>query len=69
MCYILVSSLLVLGSGHIHLIPVGSIFIFLQHARFTIGLWKLNTDGTRVLEDGAPVPTYSNRRQRPCSFQ
>ncbi|CAL1161568.1 unnamed protein product [Cladocopium goreaui] len=28
---------------------------------FTIGLWKLNTDGTRVLEDGAPVPTYSNR--------
>lgn len=28
---------------------------------FTIGLWKLNSDGSRILEDGEPVPTYSNR--------
>ena len=28
---------------------------------FTIGLWQLNSDGTRVLDiDGEPVPTYSN---------
>lgn len=28
---------------------------------FTIGLWKLNPDGTRVLDPaGAPVPTYDN---------
>ena len=62
MRYVLVSSLLVLGSG-------ASNFIFLHHARFTIGLWKLNADGTRVLEDGAPVPTYSNRRPDPSRFR
>ena len=27
---------------------------------FTIGLWKLNEDGTRVQESGRDVPTYSN---------
>ena len=27
---------------------------------FTIGLWELNPDGTRVLVNGQPVPTYSN---------
>jgi uncharacterized protein (DUF1800 family) len=28
---------------------------------FSIGLWKLNPDGTRQLrEDGSPIPTYSN---------
>ena len=31
-------------------------------ARFSIGLWKLNSDGSRILVNGAPVPTYSNRR-------
>lgn len=28
---------------------------------FSIGLWKLNSDGSRILVNGAPVPTYSNR--------
>jgi uncharacterized protein (DUF1800 family) len=27
---------------------------------FSIGLWELNQDGTRVLVDGKPVPTYTN---------
>jgi uncharacterized protein (DUF1800 family) len=27
---------------------------------FTIGLWKLNPDGSRLLVSGQPVPTYSN---------
>ncbi|MBL9132688.1 MAG: DUF1800 family protein [Verrucomicrobiaceae bacterium] len=27
---------------------------------FTVGLWQLNPDGTRVLVGGEPVPTYSN---------
>lgn len=27
---------------------------------FTVGLWQLNPDGTRVLTGGEPVPTYSN---------
>lgn len=27
---------------------------------FSIGLWMLNPDGTRVLNNGQPVPTYSN---------
>ena len=27
---------------------------------FTIGLWQLNPDGTRILTNGAPIPTYSN---------
>ena len=29
--------------------------------RFSIGLWKLNQDGTRVTQDGQPVATYSNQ--------
>ena len=29
--------------------------------RFSIGLWKLNQDGTRVTSEGQPVATYSNR--------
>lgn len=28
---------------------------------FSIGLWELNPDGTRVLVNGEPVPTYDNR--------
>lgn len=27
---------------------------------FTIGLWELNQDGTRQLDAGQPIPTYSN---------
>ena len=27
---------------------------------FTIGLEKLNTNGTSVLENGEPIPTYEN---------
>ena len=27
---------------------------------FSIGLWQLNQDGTRVLVNGQPVPTYTN---------
>jgi uncharacterized protein (DUF1800 family) len=27
---------------------------------FTVGLWQLNPDGSRVLVSGQPVPTYSN---------
>lgn len=27
---------------------------------FSIGLWMLNPDGTRILDGGQPVPTYSN---------
>jgi len=27
---------------------------------FSIGLWQLNPDGTRVIVSGQPVPTYSN---------
>lgn len=27
---------------------------------FTVGLWQLNADGSRVLVSGQPVPTYSN---------
>ena len=27
---------------------------------FTIGLWMLNEDGTRVQDAGRDVPTYSN---------
>ena len=27
---------------------------------FTIGLWELNPDGTRVMTNGAPIPTYGN---------
>lgn len=27
---------------------------------FTIGLWQLNADGTRVLSNGQPIPTYNN---------
>jgi uncharacterized protein (DUF1800 family) len=27
---------------------------------FTLGLWELNADGSRVLVSGQPVPTYSN---------
>ena len=27
---------------------------------FTIGLWELNIDGTRVMTNGLPIPTYDN---------
>lgn len=27
---------------------------------FTVGLWQLNPDGSRILVSGQPVPTYSN---------
>lgn len=28
---------------------------------FTVGLYKLNLDGTHVLKDGEPIPTYDNK--------
>jgi uncharacterized protein (DUF1800 family) len=45
--------------------PVNNIFPDENYARevmqlFSIGLWELNTDGTRKLTNGLPIPTYDN---------
>jgi len=45
--------------------PANNVFPDENYAReimqlFSIGLWELNPDGSRQLEDGHPIPTYDN---------
>jgi hypothetical protein len=38
-----------------------SLFFFLFPQLFTLGLWKLNVNGTKLLDErGDPIPTYDN---------